>query len=277
MTGDDVRKNVRENYTKIVRGEKTHFTSSECSCCGGPTPSEIGGKIGYSENEMEEVPNGSNLGLGCGNPVALASLSPGETVLDLGSGAGFDCFLASRRVGPEGRVIGVDMTPDMVSKARENAEKGGISNVDFRQGFIEELPLEDNEVDAVISNCVINLSPEKDRVFGEAFRVLRDGGRLMVSDLVLASEIPEALRRSVTAYVGCVSGADLKHAYLGRIEKAGFSNIEIVDENAYPLDCLADGDTIERLVSETGLSTEELSKALGGVRSVKVLAYKVGS
>jgi SAM-dependent methyltransferase len=282
VTEDDIKKKVRENYGRIARGEKTHYTNSgssccgeeESTCCGSSAPSELSKSIGYSEEEMKIVPEGANLGLGCGNPVALASLSPGETVLDLGSGAGFDCFLAAQRVGPTGRVIGVDMTDDMLTKARKNAVKGGYENVDFRKGFIEELPVEDNEVDAIISNCVINLSPEKDKVFNESFRVMKRGGRLMVSDLVLKKDIPPELRASITAYVGCVSGADLRDTYLDRIEKAGFERIEVVNENIFPLEGLADEATIDLLVRETGLSVKELTDALEGVTSIKVSAFK---
>jgi SAM-dependent methyltransferase len=278
----DIKKKVRENYARIARGEKTHYTTSETSCCGSEdisccgsnAPSELSKSIGYSDEEMGEVPDGANLGLGCGNPVALASLSEGETVLDLGSGAGFDCFLAANRVGSNGRVIGVDMTDDMLEKARENAEKGGYGNVEFRKGFIEELPVDDDEVDAIISNCVINLSPEKDKVFEESLRVLKPGGRLMVSDLVLKRELPAEIRASVTAYVGCVSGADIRGIYLERIRKAGFERIEIVDESTFPLDCLANDTTIDELLEETGLSKKALAEALEDVSSVKVSAYK---
>ncbi|MGA1792340.1 MAG: arsenite methyltransferase [Thermoplasmatota archaeon] len=274
MKDDEIRKNVRDNYGRIARGEKTHHTSTEPSCCGGPSPDALSGKIGYSDSEMGSVPEGANLGLGCGNPVALASLKEGESVLDLGSGAGFDCFLAAHRVGPGGKVIGVDMTRDMIAKARENAEKSGFANVDFREGFIEDLPLDDGEVDVVISNCVINLSPEKDKVFKEAHRVLKPGGRLMVSDLVLTSEIPPSLRDSVSAYVGCIAGADHRETYVQRMLEAGFEGLEIVSEESFPLECLADEDAIVRLMKETSLTEEELGSALGVVNSIKVLAVK---
>ena len=160
--------------------------------------------IGYSEEEMTAVPEGANLGLGCGNPTAMASLKEGETVLDLGAGAGFDCFLAAGKVGPEGRVIGIDMTPEMLEKARENAQKGNFSNVEFRLGEIENLPVADGIIDIIISNCVINLVPDKDRVFSEAFRVLKPGGRIMVSDIVLTKELPDFIKNNMAAYVGCI-------------------------------------------------------------------------
>ena len=167
-------------------------------------------KIGYTEEELGAVPAGSNLGLGCGNPTALASIKAGETVLDLGSGAGFDCFLASNKVGPEGRVIGVDMTEEMIARARDNASQGGYENIEFRHGEIENLPVEDNTVDVIISNCVINLVPNKENAFKEAFRVLKPGGRLMVSDIVLLKKLPDFVKDSIEAYVGCVAGAATK-------------------------------------------------------------------
>jgi ubiquinone/menaquinone biosynthesis C-methylase UbiE len=186
--------------------------------------------IGYGEGQLGAIPEGANLGLGCGNPTALASLKEGEAVLDLGSGGGIDCFLASNAVGPEGRVIGVDMTPEMISRARENARRGSYGNVDFRLGEIENLPVGDNSVDAVISNCVINLSPDKGRVFAEAYRALKPGGRVMVSDIVLTRELPEEIMNSVAAYAGCVAGASKKAEYLAKVKAAGFEDVEIVSE-----------------------------------------------
>ncbi|MGA1822436.1 MAG: arsenite methyltransferase [Thermoplasmatota archaeon] len=282
MDDDKIRNEVRKNYGRIARGEKSHFTrssesgccGSDASCCGSSDPSLLSKDIGYDETEMNEVPEGSNLGLGCGNPTAIASLAPGETVLDLGSGAGFDCFLAANKVGSRGHVIGVDMTDEMLAKARKNAGAGGYKNVEFRKGFIEDLPVEDSRVDVVISNCVINLSPDKDMVFREAFRVIKPGGRMVVSDIVLKRELSEMMRDSVTAYVGCVSGADLKETYLKRMEQAGFGNVIINDETPFPLDCIADEETIRTLVSETGMTREELSSELDEVISIKVTAVK---
>ncbi len=187
---------------------------------------------------MNAVPEGANLGLGCGNPVAIASLKEGETVLDLGSGAGFDCFLAANAVGDKGKVIGIDMTPEMLALARENAKKGDYKNVDFRLGEIENLPVADASVDVIISNCVINLSPEKERVFSEAFRVLKPGGRMMVSDIVLLKPLPEEVRDSEEAYVGCVAGAVLKDEYIGAMKLAGFTAIDIVGATPVPIEYL---------------------------------------
>lgn len=223
---------IRESYSKMLN------TGSSCGCsgsCCGPskTAEEMSESVGYGKDEMNTVPDGANLGFGCGNPVAIASLKKGETVLDLGSGAGFDAFLAAQKVGNKGKVIGVDMTPDMIKKASSNCEKGGYKNVEFRLGEIESLPVEDASVDAIISNCVINLSPDKAKVFKEAFRVLKPGGRIMVSDIVLKKELPDEIKNSPEAYAACISGACLKEEYLGHIRSAGFANISIMKETHY--------------------------------------------
>ena len=202
---------VREEYGKIAQQGGTCCGPS--SCCGGPTPDEVAAAIGYGSNDLKGLPEGANLGLSCGNPTALASLSPGEFVVDLGSGAGFDVFIAARKVGPAGHVIGVDMTPEMIMKARENAQafrdSTGLENVEFRLGELEHLPMADASVDIVISNCVINLSPDKPQAWREIARVLKPGGRVAVSDLALLKPLPEAARESVTALVGCIAGAVL--------------------------------------------------------------------
>jgi SAM-dependent methyltransferase len=191
--------------------------------------------IGYTEEEVRSAPEGADMGLGCGNPTALASLAEGETVLDLGSGAGFDCFLAARKVGEKGRVIGVDMTPEMIEKARGNAKKGGFGNVEFRLGEIENLPAADASVDVILSNCVINLSTEKERVFTEAYRVLRPGGRVMISDLVLTRDLPEPVRSSLEAYAGCIGGAVPLPEYFRIMESAGFRDLRVVEEKAFDI------------------------------------------
>lgn len=222
-----IKKTVKDSYAKIAQ-------SSGCGCrCGCESNKKAqrqSGQMGYTQSEMDQAPQGSNLGLGCGNPTAVASLEEGEIVLDLGSGAGFDAFLASPRVGKTGKVIGLDMTEEMVDKARENAIKGHYSNVEFIQGDIEALPIDTASIDAIISNCVINLAPNKDKVFAEAFRVLKRGGRLMVSDVVLTKPLPEEIKNDKDLLVGCVSGAILKQEYLSLLENAGFTDVEIHKE-----------------------------------------------
>ena len=240
MKKNDIKKVVRKKYAEIARGGAGSLCRNK-SCCESPDLTKVmSNNIGYSEKEIKIVPEGSNLGLGCGNPVALASLKKGETVLDLGAGAGFDCFLAAQRVGKNGKVIGVDMTTEMIDKARENGQKGGYDNVEFRLGEIENLPAADNSVDAVISNCVINLSADKRQVFQEAFRVLKPGGRLMISDLVLLKELPDEIRNSVQAYVGCIAGALLKEDYLSLIKEAGFQDVKLLKESQYPATIVKD-------------------------------------
>ena len=276
MTTDDkrIKRIVKEGYARIAKGTRS-CCASESPCCGAAdTATDISKHIGYSEEELRAVPGGSNLGLGCGNPVALAYLREGETVLDLGSGAGFDCFLAAQRVGKRGRVIGVDMTPEMVQKARENAKKGEYDNVEFRLGEIESLPLPDNAVDAVISNCVINLSPDKAKVFKEAFRVLKPGGRIMISDMVLLKELPDSVRNSVEAYVGCLSGAIMKPEYIALIEKAGFQQVRVVDETSFPIDLMANDPTAKAIIKNLEIPAETVREIAGSVASIKVHGSK---
>lgn len=270
----EIRKTVREGYASVAKQSRCGC-SPTVSCCGAPASAEqISRAVGYSDEDMAAVPDGANLGLGCGNPIALATLKPGETVLDLGSGAGFDCFLAAKKVGDTGRVIGVDMTPEMLEKARENAAKVGAANVEFRMGEIEHLPVADASVDAIISNCVINLSPDKPQVFREAFRALKRGGRLMVSDVVLTHELPAAIRESVNLYVSCVSGAMLKADYLAAIRAAGFDNVKVVSENAFPMDLKYDDPVVDEVAKQAGLSEAEMRRLAEGVLSVKVSATR---
>jgi arsenite methyltransferase len=273
MENKDVRKMVREGYGAIAGKGSSCCGPAEPCCCGGSKADEISSMIGYSIEELKSVPTEANLGLGCGNPVALASLREGETVVDLGSGAGLDSFLAANAVGETGRVIGVDMTHEMLEKARENAREGGYDNVEFRLGEIENLPVADNAVDVIISNCVINLSPDKSRVFHEAFRVLKPGGRLMVSDIVLEGELPQLIRESAAAYVGCVSGAILREDYFRMIEEAGFAEIE-VQSAEYPLKMMFDTETAEATMSDLNLSQEEMERLERLVISAKIKAVK---
>jgi SAM-dependent methyltransferase len=264
---------VRDGYGAVARGGGS-CCGAGSSCCGGSTADQTSRTVGYTDADLASVPDGANLGLGCGNPVALASLKPGDTVLDLGSGAGFDCFLAAGKVGPFGLVIGVDMTPEMLEKARENARKSAFANVEFRLGEIEHLPAADSSVDCIISNCVINLSPDKPQVFREAFRVLRPGGRLMVSDIVLDAPLPRAILDSAAAYVGCISGASLRADYLALITAAGFEDVRVVAEERFPVEAAASDPTLQALVHESGLPAEELARLAGGIRSLKVSAAK---
>jgi arsenite methyltransferase len=217
----DTREYVKEVYGNIARGQ------GGCGCDCGPGAGEVANNIGYSAEELGSIPNGSNLGLGSGNPTASAGLKEGETVLDLGSGAGFDCFVSANKVGGNGRVIGVDMTPEMVEKARGNAEKGGFGNVEFRLGEVENLPVEDSTVDVVISNCVINLSTDKPKAFQEVFRVLKPGGRIAISDVALTQELPEEVLTNREAYAGCVAGAILVDEYKRLVIEAGFRDVSV--------------------------------------------------
>jgi SAM-dependent methyltransferase len=233
-----------------------------------------GQKVGYSPEELAAIPDGANLGLGCGNPSALAGLRAGEVVLDLGSGAGADCFLAAQKVGPSGRVIGVDMTPEMLDRARESVMKSGAENIEFRLGEIESLPVADDSIDVIISNCVINLSTDKLRVFREAFRVLRRGGRIMVSDLALKKPLPKAIRESVEAYVACVAGALVKNEYLGIIQKAGFEDVTVVSEKVFPSELVLDDSLTPEIIKKLGVSHEELIEHASTVLSISVSAFK---
>jgi len=273
MREREIKRAVREGYARIAKRATSNYASD--SCCGcTDLPDEISKRLGYTDEEIQAAPPGSNLGLGCGNPVALASIMKGEIVLDMGAGAGFDCFLASNQVGQSGKVIGVDMTSEMVEKARANARKGGYMNIDFRQGDLENMPVADNYVDVVISNCVINLVPNKDRAFKEAFRVLKPGGRLAVSDIVLLRDLPEFVKRSTDAYIGCLAGAIMKEDYLNIIKSVGFMNIKVMDETAFPIESLVSesaGSPIQDMPERT---QEQLRDVSDSVSSIKVIATK---
>ena len=232
-----VRQKVREHYAEIAKGPGCCGTSADVCCAEG-----AGGQGSlYLQEELETLPAGADLGLGCGNPTALLSLAPGETVLDLGSGAGIDCFLASRQVGPRGRVIGVDMTPEMIARARHNARRGGYPNVEFRQGFIEHLPVADGTVDVVLSNCVVNLAPDKGAVYAEAFRVLRPGGRLAISDMVATRPIRPEDRANAELWSACTSGALTAAEVEEKLRAAGFTGIEVHRRGDAELPVLRDG------------------------------------
>lgn len=273
MEEENIKKEVRKRYAKVAKTNGSCCVSS-VSCCSAPTDEQVSKKIGYSQKELDTVPEGANLGLGCGNPTALASLKEGERVLDLGSGAGFDCFLASRRVGKSGKVIGVDMTPEMLDKARSNAEKGNYKNVEFRLGEIENLPVADSSVDVIISNCVINLSTNKKRVFEEAYRVLSPNGRLMVSDIVLLKELPKAIQQDMEAYAGCIAGAEIKDKYLELMRRAGFEDVKVLEEKVYPIDCIISEPEVEDVINRLGLTQEQVADVANSIVSISVSASK---
>jgi SAM-dependent methyltransferase len=261
---------VRARYGEIAR-DAGSCCSPVTPCCG-PSPVGLSAGLGYRAADLELLPEGTDLGLGCGAPLEHLELRPGETVVDLGSGAGIDALIASRAVAPEGRVIGVDMTPEMLARASANAAAAGAENVEFRHGRLEALPVDDGTVDAITSNCVINLVPNKSKVFAEIARVLKPGGRLVISDVMLDGDLPELIVRDVTAYVGCVAGAIQRSAYLGMLAGAGLGEIEVVKDTDF-LATVADSLPKEIIVAmaELGLTTADLE---GVVRSVTYRAWK---
>ena len=278
MKFSEIHTAVRERYAKIAT---TGSTCCGSSCAPTNEPAEnaerlstMSQKMGYTSQELEGVPEGANLGLGCGNPVGLASLEKGQVVMDLGSGAGFDCFLAAQEVGEEGKVIGVDMTPEMIERAQHNAQKSGYRNVEFRLGEIEHLPLADHSVDVVLSNCVINLSPDKEQVFRETFRTLKPGGRLMVSDIVLLRELPGFIKGCIEAYVACLAGAATRETYLKAITAAGFVDIQVVDETSVPVDLVVNDPRTRKIVEGLKLSSQSLRGVVDSIRSIRVSALK---
>lgn len=270
--GDQIKSQVRERYGSIATA---YQAGRQTSCCGSDGAADTTAALLYQAEELGQVPGDiAGMSLGCGNPIALAELQPGEVVLDLGSGAGLDCFLAAQRVGPAGRVIGLDMTLEMLKLARRNAAKIGATNVEFRQGEMEHMPVEDASVDIVISNCVINLSPDKDRVFAEAYRVLKPGGRLAISDIVTQGELPEAIRRSIEAWTGCVAGALAEETYLAKIRRAGFTDVQVVGRTSFSQ---ADIQLLPEEALETltrGVDPELVQVLPARVASIKVAARK---
>jgi SAM-dependent methyltransferase len=267
-SSDEVRDMVQKGYARVAE------QASTCERGILPHATEVGRKIGYTETQLASVPDGANLGVGCGNPTAIDTLRPGEVVVDLGSGAGMDAFLAAKQVGPTGRVIGVDMTDAMLERARENAQKSGCTNVEFRKGTIEDLPVEGESVDAIISNCVINLSPEKDKVYREAYRVLRPGGRIMVSDIVLERPLPAEILQSVDAYLGCVGGASLRSLYLRTIEEAGFREVRITREARFTDAIALDDPQVREAMDRFGITLEQVKEYLDAVTSLHLFAVK---
>jgi len=269
----EIKRAVKEGYARIAKQATSYYSSR--SCCGcADIPEEISKRMGYSDEEISAAPPESNMGLGCGNPVALASLKEGEVVLDMGAGGGFDCFLASSRVGTSGMVIGVDITSEMVDRARANARKGGYTNIDFRQGDLENMPVADRYVDVVISNCAINLIPNKNMVFREAFRVLKPGGRLAISDVVLTRELPQFVKTSSKAYIGCLAGAIMKEEYLQTLKSVGFSEIDVVAESSFPVESLLCETAGSSVIEMPSITAEQLKEVADSVLSIKVRAVK---
>lgn len=261
---DDIRNKVRDSYSKVAEADNQGDCCGTASSCCGVSDDEqvnqlISTRLGYSEDDLKNVPEGADMGLGCGNPKAIAALQAGETVVDLGSGGGFDAFLAANEVGNSGHVIGVDMTPEMISKARSNATRANYSNVEFRLGEIEHLPVADNSVDAIISNCVINLSPDKQQVFNDAYRILKTGGRLAISDVVSSTKLPDEIKNDTQLYSACVSGASSIDELEFIMQQAGFKNIHISpkDESREFIKDWAPGSKVEDYVVSAIIQAEK--------------------
>lgn len=276
MNNEQIQKNVKSGYAGIVkRNTKKSFLPNFFQCCDPKEiAADIGKKIGYSEEELKNVPEDANLGIGCGNPTALASIKKGETILDLGSGAGFDCFLASRETGETGKVIGVDITPEMVAQAKKNAKKGNYKNVEFKVGEIENLPIADNTIDLIISNCVINLSNQKEQVFKEAFRVAKPNGRMMISDIILLNDLPDYVKNSVEGHIACLAGAVKKEDYINAISKAGFTGINIDKQAPFPIKLMLNDPIAEKIVRENNLSEKEIEDIANSIASISISAKK---
>lgn len=276
MIQEQFKQNVKKGYADIVkRNTKNKFLPSFLQCCDPKLfVEDVSKKIGYTDEELKSAPEDANLGIGCGNPTALASIKKGETILDLGSGAGFDCFLAAKETGENGRVIGVDITPEMVKKAKKNAKSGGYKNVDFMVGEIEALPIEDQTIDLIISNCVINLSNQKEKVFQEAFRVLKPEGRLMISDIILLNDLPDYVMNSVEGHIACLAGAIRVEHYLDAIEKAGFNSINIDKQAPFPIELMLNDPIAEKIVRENNLGEKDIKYIANSIASISISARK---
>lgn len=271
MKPDEIKKAVRKAYARAAKRGSSCCDQTRSSCCTPDNATTRSCGVGYSQDELRSIPEGADLGLGCGNPVAIASLQEGQTVLDLGAGGGVDCFLAANKVGRKGKVIGVDMTPEMIDRARANAEKNDYHNVEFRLGEIEHLPVADNSVDVVISNCVINLAADKKQVLKEAYRVLKSGGRIAISDLALLKELLPEIRNSIQAYTDCIGGAILLEEYKNILEKVGFKEIKLTTNKAVNIS----EEGVEEIARQVDQRLPEDFKKLGDyVVSVYIEGYK---
>jgi len=277
MNADLVKKSVIDNYGKLAKASRNTFFARLFGCCNlTENANEVAKIIGYSEEEMASVPDGSNLGVGCGNPSALAHINEGETVVDLGSGAGFDAFLVSPLVGNSGSVIGVDLSKEMLELARKNAKKTNFNNVEFIKGDIEDLPLEDNIADHIISNCVINLSLNKGVVYKEAFRILKDGGKLSISDIVLTKELPDFVKNSLAGHIACVSGAEMLEDYMQYVHDAGFKDIKIEHKVNFPLELMLTDPQVMKIAKDMNfnLNSKEAKDIASRVTSISLSARK---
>ncbi|MGD1889469.1 MAG: arsenite methyltransferase [Cyclobacteriaceae bacterium] len=277
MNTGSVKKAVIDTYGKLAKSKQHAILPKISTCCkSSDTPQQLGEEIGYSMEELNSAPEASNLGVGCGNPSALSKIQTGDTVIDLGSGAGFDAFLVSPIVGKSGLVIGVDLSDEMLSLATSNAKKGNYSNVKFIKGDIEELPLDDQVADYTISNCVINLSLNKQKVFNEAFRVLKSGGGLLVSDIVLEKELPDFLHNSLTGHIACISGTEKLNHYLQYVEDAGFSNVQVVDKKIFPLELVFTDPQVAKIATELNftLDSAEAQDIASRISSISISADK---
>lgn len=277
MKSVSVKESVVDSYSQLAKVAKGNLVSKLFACCDISGHSKSVAKaIGYSEADIQEVPENSNLGIGCGNPSALANIQEGDSVVDLGSGAGFDAFIVSRQVGPTGEIIGIDLSDEMLALANRNALKGNYKNTKFIKGDIEDMPLENNLADHVISNCVINLSNRKDKVFKEAYRVLKPGGKLSISDVVLERELPNFIKDSLAGQVACVSGAENLETYLNYIKDAGFKNIEIVDQKEFPLELMLLDPQISKIAKlmNFDVTSDEAKDIASRVKSISLLATK---
>lgn len=276
MEKDKIKEHVKKGYGKIAKISNIgNFISANSGCCNPHAiVNSVSKKSGYTQEELASAPTESNLGLGCGNPIALAGIKKGETILDLGSGAGFDCFLAAKETGETGRVIGVDITPEMIEKAKLNAQKGNYKNVEFINGDIESLPIADNSIDLVISNCVINLSNQKEQVFKEIYRVLKPGGRMMISDIVQLKELPKAITESYMGYIACLAGSIQKDTYIEIMKKAGFTDIHIDKESTFPIALLLSDSFVASFINIKNITREKLEAISNSIASISFSAFK---
>lgn len=277
MDSNTVKQSVIKSYGMLAKSKNSGILSSLFACCA-PTKhaTEIAENIGYSKEELQEVPEDANLGVGCGNPTALTKINAGETVVDLGSGAGFDAFIVSKHVGDTGKVIGIDLSEDMLKLAKKNASKGNYQNTEFVKGDIEALPLEDNIADHVISNCVINLSLNKGQVYGEAYRVLKEGGKLSISDIVLEKELPDFVKNSLVGHIACVAGAEKLEDYLLYVYNAGFKNVTIESKTKFPLELMLTDPQIMKVARQMNFSldSQEAKDIASRVSSISLSATK---